>query len=91
MLGGMNPSATLGAWLDAHAIPQAEMGRVFNVSAVTIHYWVTGDRKPSHQRALAIEAWTSGAIPAASWLDDAARKDSEALAAIEPYVAGPEK
>jgi len=87
----MNPSATLGAWLDAHAIPQAEMGRVFNVSAVTVHYWVTGERCPSHQRALAIEAWTSGAIPAVAWLDEQAKNDAAALAAIVPYASSAAK
>lgn len=81
----MLPSVALDAWLRANLISQAEMGRVFSVSAVTVHYWVTGERCPSHQRALAIEAWTSGAIPAVAWLDEQAKNDAAALAAIVPY------
>lgn len=83
----MSPSVALDAWLKANSISQAEMGRVFSVSAVTVHYWVTGERCPSHQRALAIEAWTSGAIPAVAWLDEQAKNDAAALAAIVPYAA----
>ena len=82
----MSPSVALDAWLHANSIPQAEMGRVFNVSAVTVHYWVTGERCPSHQRALAIEAWTAGAIPAVAWLDEQAKNYAAALAAIVPFV-----
>lgn len=83
----MLPSVALDAWLRANSISQAEMGRVFSVSAVTVHYWVTGERCPSHQRALAIEAWTSGAIPAVAWLDEQAKNDAAALAAIVPYAS----
>lgn len=83
----MLPSVALDAWLKANSISQAEMGRVFSVSAVTVHYWVTGERCPSHQRALAIEAWTSGVIPAVAWLDEQAKNDAAALAAIVPYAS----
>ncbi len=82
----MSPWVALDAWLRANSIPQAEMGRIFGVSAVTVHYWVAGERCPSHQRALAIEAWTSGAIPAVAWLDEQAKNDADALAAIVPYA-----
>ena len=35
-------------------VSQAELARWVGVSRVTVHLWLTGDRKPSHDKLLAI-------------------------------------
>lgn len=73
----------LAKWLAKTNTTQAEMARVFGVSPATICHWLGGTRNgPSHERALAIAAWTSGAIPARAWLRADELEAFDLLAAI---------
>jgi len=78
-------SAKLAAWLDAKNVTQRELARVFGVSPATATYWCSGESRPSHARALALEAWTDGAVPASSWLDAEERSEFDRLAQLGPF------
>lgn len=63
---------------------QAAMARVFGVTRTAVHLWLAGIRRPSWRHALAIEAWTNGAIPARAWLRE---EQLEAFAALDRIEA----
>ena len=44
----------LGKILQHKNVSQAELARWIGVSRVSVHFWVTGERKPSHDMLLAI-------------------------------------
>jgi transcriptional regulator with XRE-family HTH domain len=75
----------LTGWLDSKKLTQRELARVFGVSPATATYWCNGEGRPSHMRALAIEAWTEGAVPASSWFGAQEQTEFERLAAIGPF------
>jgi transcriptional regulator with XRE-family HTH domain len=73
----------LRKWLAKTNTTQAKMARIFGVSQATICHWLAGKRNgPNYARALAIAAWTGGAIPARAWLCDDELEAFDALAAI---------
>lgn len=50
------------------------------VTRVAVHYWSTGQRRPSSAYRDNIESWSQGTIPATSW---ATAKERRARATVE--------
>lgn len=61
-------------FLKDHDISYARAGRDLGVSRVTAYHWAIGAKDPSEENQKAIEVWTSGVIPAASWPQPPAAK-----------------
>ena len=74
----------LGKYLVKTNTSQAALARVFGVSRTAVHLWLGNIRRPSWRHALAIEAWTGGAIPARAWLRE---EQLEAFAALDRIEA----
>lgn len=53
-------------------ISQAEFSRIIGVHPSVLCKYLRKKAKPSYERAYAIERATGGAVPASSWLEDAA-------------------
>lgn len=57
----------LTQFLAAKSLSQSEFARLLGVSQVSVHYFVTGKKRPSVLTAAAIERVTGGAVPASAW------------------------
>lgn len=60
-------SALLRQFLKANDISQAKAARELGVTNAAVIVWLRGDSVPMAENKLAIETWTKGAVPAASW------------------------
>lgn len=69
-------------FVDANGISYAQLGKDLGVSRVTASDWAAGFKRPSEPNRVAIETWTSGAVPASAWERASERK---AVAAVEPW------
>lgn len=86
------PGADLMAkWLRDRRIKQTTVARVLLVTPSAVHDWLLHKRTPSLQFRDALERWTSGAVPATSWLSSQDLALLQHLTKVEPYVAPPEK
>lgn len=76
-------SEELAKYLVKTNTSQATMARVFGVTRTAVHSWLAGIRRPNWRHALAIAAWTRGAIPARAWLREGQLEAFAALDRIE--------
>lgn len=83
----MQAPKLLADFLAAHSVPQVEVATLLGVDPATVSYWLSGSRKPQQQYREALERWTSGAVPADTWLDAAARRELDRLRGLPPKVA----
>lgn len=58
----------LRQWLVDNRMTMAEFARQFGCDGLTAQYWTYGQVLPSYVNAFRLDAFTNGAIPAASWL-----------------------
>jgi hypothetical protein len=69
----------LTAFLVDNRITKAAAARALGVSPPAIHCWLTRRWMPSGPAKLAIETWTSGRVPSASWPTVDRRSGREAV------------
>ncbi|WP_298494543.1 helix-turn-helix transcriptional regulator [uncultured Maritimibacter sp.] len=62
----------LKTYLSENAIPQKGMAVRLGISRGYMSEIVNGDKTPGLELAFAIERETAGAVPASSWIEDAA-------------------
>lgn len=74
----------LRAFLKEHAITLREAGSMLGLSHVAILSWLRRRATPRESVRDAIERWTGGAVPSASWLKRADAIELERLKAIGP-------
>jgi len=55
------------------------------VTRVAVHYWASGQRRPSSAHRDNIETWSHGTIPATSW---STAKERRARATVETRARG---
>jgi DNA-binding transcriptional regulator YdaS (Cro superfamily) len=77
-------SALLWEFLQRRNAPQCVVARVLRVSPPAVHDWLSGRRTPTPAYREAIERWSEGAVPAASWRSEAEAELAEQLEAIAP-------
>ena len=75
----------LSRWLAFHGVPQAVCALAIGVSQAAVSDWSRGKKVPEARYRNAIERWTSGAVPASSWLPAEERAELERLENLEPY------
>jgi DNA-binding transcriptional regulator YdaS (Cro superfamily) len=66
-------------FLLSNGITKAAAARALGVSPPAIHCWLTRRWMPSEPVKLAIETWTSGRVPSASWPTVDRRSGREAV------------
>lgn len=81
----------LRAFLTTHDAPQALAARVLGVSAPAVHDWIHRKRSPSAPFRAALERWTDGAVPAASWLDGDELELVAQLGRVQPMQGLPQE
>ena len=72
----------LRAFLDKHGITLAQAAEAVASTKASLSLWALGGMRPRHEWRLAIERWTRGAVPAASWLTADERR---MVAGVKPY------
>jgi transcriptional regulator with XRE-family HTH domain len=60
-------SALLAAFRKRHDISARAAARSLGVTHVALAHWESGNQTPSQPFREAIETWTNGDVPAASW------------------------
>jgi DNA-binding transcriptional regulator YdaS (Cro superfamily) len=63
---------TLERWLARNEVSQAEFARRTGITQSAISKYISGDRQPMLDEALAIERATHGAVPVEEWETDTA-------------------
>jgi len=81
------PTPTRGAtkfdkFIEKRRISQETVAEALGVTSAAIYGWRKGIRKPRTAYRNAIAIWTSGAVPVASWGDDAERY---VVSHVKPY------
>lgn len=82
--------ALLRVFLASTGHSQVDAARAVDVTAVTVHHWLHGRIAPRPERRDALAAWTSGAVPIASWDEPATSADLAMVAAIGERGEAPE-
>jgi transcriptional regulator with XRE-family HTH domain len=73
-------------WIEQRGLTLEGAGEALSVTKAAIWMIRTGARTPSPSLAEAIERWTAGGVPAASWpRDERERERLEAWEHIQPY------
>ena len=75
----------LSRWRALYSVPQAVCALAMGVSQAAVSDWTRGKKIPEARYRNAIERWTSGAVPASSWLPAEERAELERLENLEPY------
>lgn len=75
----------LKAWLARTGLSQAAAARVLGVSQAAVCDWLHQKKLPIGLYRQALETWTSGAVPAWSWVDREERELEKRLADVQPY------
>ena len=74
----------LAVAMQRRGVSKRAFGKAIGVSHQSVTAWLEGNARPVEAYRVAIETWTGGAVPAASWL---ARCDrAELKAARAPFV-----
>lgn len=68
----MTPRAQLRSFIAGRK--QFIVAKSLGVAGATLSLWLSGKRRPDHPYRVAIERYTDGAIPAASWATAAERR-----------------
>lgn len=76
----------LGEYLERKTIKKAKAAEELKTSVSAIHYWLKGGQRPRGDMRDLIESWSSGAVPADSWLTpkERARKADQKAHDDEP-------
>lgn len=61
-------SALFAGFLEKHGVSRRVAAAGLGVSKTTIMFWAKGAQRPELAHRTAIETWTSGAVPATSWV-----------------------
>lgn len=71
-----NPGEALKKWRDERGLSQVEAGKQLSppVTQGCWGAWETGRKPPNLGNALGLQALTGGAVPAASWPADSAKR-----------------
>lgn len=77
--------ARLALWLEEREIPQRELARVMDVTPTSVCEWLAARKVPTEPFRQAIERWTSGGVPAASWATADELELAQWLACVEPW------
>ena len=84
-MAGLSRGATdLRAFLKAHNITQLAAAGALGVSAVTLHDWLTGAKRPRAERREAIARWTRGAVPESAWATSDERAAASKVVPFRP-------
>lgn len=67
-------ASRLARFVALAGVPIDDVAAELRVAPRTLYRWLRGEGRPDVRAAIAIEAWTSGSVQAASWLtlDEAA-------------------
>jgi transcriptional regulator with XRE-family HTH domain len=58
----------LAEFIRVHGLSLRDAARGIGTSKTSLIFWLRGDQRPRAEVRDAIEKWTSGAVPASSWL-----------------------
>ena len=75
----------LSRWLALHGVSQARCGLALGVTQTAVSDWVRGRKSPQSRYRAALERWSSGAIPANSWLSATERAELNRLEWLQPF------
>ncbi len=74
----------LAEFLKRNGISQRAAAAALGVSAPNMHDWLAGAKRPRAENRVAIDRWTAGAVPAASW---STPDELSNLETVEPFKA----
>lgn len=75
-------ASLLAGFLERNKISQRVAAATLGVSAPNMHDWLVKTKRPRAEKRTAIERWTSGEVPAASW---STADELESLETVEPF------
>lgn len=64
----MPEDMTLAEYMNKRELTQVQVGEAIGVPQSMVSRWLSGEKRPNLNHAIAIERWTRGKVPATSWL-----------------------
>ncbi len=79
----------LARFLTAAGVSIYQLAEAIHVPARTLYHWTSGKAGISLRGALAIEAWSAGAVPARAWLSPESQRQLIAISMGQPQPEPP--
>ena len=89
MSGVTSGADLLGGFLDENGLSLQDAADALSCSKVAVWHWRTGKQRPRPEIRDRIASWTSGVVPADSWLTEDEREKSTVTPFVPAGVAEP--
>jgi hypothetical protein len=81
----MDGAPLLANYMREHRITATALGKALGVTHGAVVRWRDGEVEPDHSNRQALDKFTGGAVPYASW--PSSREEAERLKDIAPFAA----